>query len=298
MMIRFTLRTLKWLHEVTRTRTRGTLTVLSLCLVLVFNFIMGWNFSPLASAAKGDRSTPGEYRVLEIDGVINPLSARYLLREIKEADQDRAAALILKLNTPGGLESSMREMTEGILNSPVPVISFVSPVGARAASAGMFIVISSHIAAMTPDTTIGAAHPVRLGSSGAQTQGEDAQHMADKMVNDAASFARALAQRWGRNAVWAEEAVRTSVSITAEEALKQNVIDVVAEDPQRLLKALHGREVRVLEDRVVRISAPESPDALAERPMTFFLPVPGLPPPRQLNEEARSPERAPIVASK
>ena len=268
-MIRFTLRTLKWLHEFTRSRTRGTLTVLSLCLLLVFNSILGWNFSPLANAAKGDRSTPGEYRVLEIDGVINPLSARYLLREIREAEQDQAAAIVLKLNTPGGLESSMREMTEGILNSRVPVISFVSPAGARAASAGMFIVISSHIAAMTPDTTIGAAHPVRLGGSGAQPQGQDAQHMADKMVNDAASFARALAQRWGRNAVWVEEAVRTSVSITAEEALKQNVIDVVAEDPQRLLKALHGREVRLLEDRVVRISAPESPDALVERPMTF-----------------------------
>lgn len=216
------------------------------------------------------RHTSGEYRVLAVDGVINPLSASYLTREIKAAERDQASVLILKLNTPGGLESSMRDMTQAILTSPVPVISYVSPVGARAASAGMFIVISSHIAAMTPDTTIGAAHPVRLGGGGgSQPQGQDDQHMADKMVNDAASFARALAQRWGRNATWAEQAVRESVSITAEEALKLNVIDVIAADPAELLRAVDGREIRVAGDRVVRIAAPTSVDKFVDRPMTF-----------------------------
>ncbi len=214
-----------------------------------------------------DRS---EYRVLEIAGVINPLSASYLIREIESASSDNAAALILKLNTPGGLESSMREMTQAILSSSVPVIVYVSPAGARAASAGMFIVISAHIAAMAPDTTIGAAHPVRLGGGGgAQPQSTDTTHMEEKLVNDAASFARALAQRWGRNATWAEDAVRESVSITAAEALEAKVVDLVAENFEQLLTAINGREVRVQDARTVRLSLPDSPTDLVERPMTF-----------------------------
>lgn len=214
---------------------------------------------------------PPQYRVLTIDGVINPLSARYLIREIRSAQLKGADGLILRLNTPGGLESSMREMTQAILGSSVPVIVYVAPAGARAASAGMFIVLSAHVAAMAPDTTIGAAHPVRLGGGrgGDEPQSGDTKHMQDKMVNDAASFARALAQRWGRNAVWAEDAVRNSVSITAAEALDGRVIDTIADSEALLLQALDGRQLRVQEDTLVRIRAPQSPDALLERPMTL-----------------------------
>lgn len=236
-------------------------------LLLLFVLARGSTSSADSSPTPRERH---EYRVLEIDGVINPLSASYLIREIEAATRDSAAGLILKLDTPGGLESSMREMTQAILSSPVPVIAYVSPAGARAASAGMFLVLSAHVAAMAPDTTIGAAHPVRLGGGGpAQPQGNDTEHMEEKIVNDAASFARALAQRWGRNATWVEEAVRRSVSITADEALEAKVIDVVAENVEQLLTAINGREVRVQDQRAVRITSPSSPDAYVERPMTF-----------------------------
>jgi membrane-bound serine protease (ClpP class) len=179
-----------------------------------------------------------EIRLLTLDGVINPLTARYLDRELSDAATDRVELVVLLLDTPGGLESSMRKMAEAILASPVPVAVYVAPAGARAASAGMFLTIAGHIAAMAPGTNIGAAHPVGLGGAGADSI------MAGKVVNDAAALARALAAERDRNAEWAEEAVRQSVSITAAEALDQNVIDVVARDLDELLRWVNGRRVR------------------------------------------------------
>jgi membrane-bound serine protease (ClpP class) len=178
-----------------------------------------------------------EIRVLTINGVINPLTARYLDRGLREAADASAQLVVLRLDTPGGLESSMREMTKTIMASPVPVAVFVTPAGARAASAGMFLTIAAPIAAMAPGTNIGAAHPVGIGG------GEADSVMAGKVVNDAAALARSLAAERGRNGVWAESAVRQSASITATEALDQKVIDVVAHDLDDLLVQLDGRQV-------------------------------------------------------
>jgi membrane-bound serine protease (ClpP class) len=180
-----------------------------------------------------------EVRLLTIDGVINPLTTRYLQRELRDAVTDSVSLVVLRLDTPGGLERSMRKMTEAILAARVPVAVYVTPPGARAASAGMFLTLAAHIAAMAPGTNIGAAHPVGIGS-GTTTD----TVMSAKVVNDVAALARALATERGRNAAWAEEAVRRSVSITASEALEQNVVDVVARDLAELLAWLDGRAIK------------------------------------------------------
>lgn len=183
---------------------------------------------------------PMEIRVLRIDGVINPLSSRYLKREIKLAAKEQVHAVVLELNTPGGLETSMREMTQAILAASVPVIVYVTPQGSRAASAGMFLTLAGHIAAMAPGTNIGAAHPVSIGVARDQKPDEATE---EKIVNDVAALARSIAKERGRNAAWAEAAVRKSVSITADEAVNQRVVDLVALDMGDLLSKLDGRKV-------------------------------------------------------
>lgn len=171
-----------------------------------------------------------------LNGVINVLSSSYVSRAITEAEVNKANALVLQLDTPGGLESSMREITKKILGSRVPVVVYVAPSGGRAASAGMFITISAHIAAMAPGTNIGAAHPVALG--------EDKNAvMSTKIVQDAAALARSLAILRGRNATWAEKSVKESVSATSEEALRLGVIDVVAGSKQDLLRQINGKKL-------------------------------------------------------
>lgn len=179
---------------------------------------------------------PGEVRLLVIDGVINPFTARYLERELGAAHRDGASFVVVRLDTPGGLESSMRRMIESILGAELPVVVHVAPPGAHAASAGMFLTIAAHIAVMAPGTNIGAAHPVGIGAD------PDAVAAA-KVVSDAAALARSVAGARGRNAEWAELAVRESVSLTADEALRENVIDLIAADLEELLAAIDGREV-------------------------------------------------------
>lgn len=188
-------------------------------------------------------TTGGEVHLLNIDGVINPLTSQYLTRGLRQAAETQAEVVIVRLNTPGGLESSMRGMVAEMLNSQVPVVVFVAPSGARAASAGMFITIAAHVAAMSPGTNIGAAHPVGLGE---QTD----PVMTEKLVNDAAALARAIAATRNRNADWAERAVRESVSITAEEALEQGVIDLMASDLQGLLREIDGRQIATVTGEV------------------------------------------------
>lgn len=158
-----------------------------------------------------------EIVVLTVSGVIDPVIARYVVGGLEEAKALKAQALIIELNTPGGLDTAMREIVQGILNASVPVVVYVTPKGARAASAGVFITLAAHKAAMAPMTNIGAAHPVAIG-------GEMDPTMAEKAVNDAAAYIRAIASQRGRNVQWAEDAVRKSASITAEEALQQGVI--------------------------------------------------------------------------
>lgn len=196
----------------------------------------------VASHIFAKNEAPAEIRVLRIEGVINPLSARYLKREIEKASQDKAQAVILELNTPGGLESSMREMVQSMLASSIPVVVYVTPQGARAASAGMFLTVAGHVAAMAPGTNIGAAHPVSIGGGGQGQQKPD-ETMKEKVVSDAAALARSVAKERGRNTAWVEEAVRKSVSITANEAVQNKVVDFVAVDRGDLLKKLNGRKV-------------------------------------------------------
>ncbi|HEY2991115.1 MAG TPA: nodulation protein NfeD [Candidatus Binatia bacterium] len=176
--------------------------------------------------------------VLTLKGIIAPFTAQYINRGIAAAETDGARGVIIEMNTPGGLMNSMDDIVETILNSRVPVVVYVSPPGARAGSAGVFITMAAHVAAMAPTTNIGAAHPVSGGGKDIE------QDLRDKITNDAAARVRALASARGRNADWAEEAVRKSVSIAAEKALELKVIDVVADNLDDLLAKIDGREIK------------------------------------------------------
>jgi len=198
--------------------------------------------------------------VAEIRGAISPASAAYFLRALDEAKRAQADLLVLKLDTPGGLDSAMREMIQAILASPVPVATYVAPSGARAASAGTYILYASHIAAMAPGTNLGAATPVAIGIGGqpgkpaAEDKQEDGKSrapqgtaMEKKAVHDAAAYIRSLAQLRGRNAEWAEKAVREAESLSAEDAAKLKVVDLVAADLPDLLRRSDGRSVKLAE---------------------------------------------------
>jgi len=187
--------------------------------------------------------------VVEARGVINPVMARYLDRVIGAAETDRAPLVVITLDTPGGLETSMREINQRILRSTVPVAVFVYPPGARAGSAGVFITYSAHLAAMAPSTNIGSAHPVALGESGSSERTPGI--LEEKVTNDAVAGIRSLAELRGRNADWAEQAVRQSANLPASEALQLNVVDLLAEDVPDLLRQADGRTVRVLTSNVV-----------------------------------------------
>ena len=179
----------------------------------------------------------GRIVVIEVSGAINPVVAEFITDEISEANQAGEELIVIRMDTPGGLDTSMRQIIKGILSSKVPVATFVGPSGSRAASAGTFITIASHIAAMAPGTNIGAAHPVNLmGGAGGDKEGQG-KTMENKAVNDAAAYIRSLAEMRGRNEHWAELAVRKSVSISAEEARKLGVIDLVAGDLKALVMA-------------------------------------------------------------
>jgi len=178
--------------------------------------------------------------VVTIDGTINPVMARYVESAIGAAEDSDAAAVVLRLDTPGGLDSSMRDIVQRIESSRVPVITYVWPPGARAASAGTFITMAGNVAAMAPNTAIGAAHPVGAG-------GEDIEGtLGDKVTNDAAAYITGIAKLRGRNADWAESAVRQSISADEQEAVQLNVVDLVAPDLPSLLAAVNGRSVELL----------------------------------------------------
>lgn len=178
-----------------------------------------------------------EIVVATYEGVINPVAAEYLHDALTFAQSSGAQALVLKLDTPGGLDTSMRLMIKEITASTTPVIVFIAPSGGRAASAGVFLTMAAHVAAMAPGTNIGAAHPVAMG--GSEMDGT----MKEKVENDAAAYIKSIADQHGRNVSWAEEAVRKSVSVTEQEAIKLKIIDIVAENMPALLKQLNGRKV-------------------------------------------------------
>ncbi|HKE61939.1 MAG TPA: nodulation protein NfeD [Nitrospira sp.] len=173
------------------------------------------------------------------DGVINPVSAEYLHDALVWAEENGAQALVVALNTPGGLDTSMRLIIKDLTGATIPVVVYVSPSSGRAASAGVFITMAAHVAVMAPGTNIGAAHPVNMGG------GEMDNTMKEKVENDSVAYIKSIAQQRGRNAAWAEDAVRKSVSVTEREALKLKVIDLVAEDVPALLKQLEGRTINL-----------------------------------------------------
>ena len=177
--------------------------------------------------------------VVSVSDAITPPISEYILKSIRQAAESGAQAIVIQLDTPGGLDLSMRDIIKECLNASVPVVVYVSPSGARAASAGVLITISAHVAAMAPGTNIGAAHPVAMGI------GKADETMMEKVENDAVAYGRGIADQRGRNADWIEEAIRKSVSVTAEEALRLKVIDLVAEDLERLLEKIDGREVKL-----------------------------------------------------
>src|SRR5919197_3784530 len=184
--------------------------------------------------------------IVPLDGAIGPATADFVRRSIERAATEGTQLVVLRIDTPGGLDSAMREIIKSILASPVPVASFVAPSGARAASAGTFIMYASHIAAMAPGTNLGAASPVALmggGESDKEGKKGGADAMMKKAMNDAVAYIRGLAQLRKRNADWAEEAVGEGVSVPADEALKKKVIDLIAPDVPALLRAVDGRTV-------------------------------------------------------
>lgn len=227
-----------------------------LCVLALGGFLPG----PLSWATPG-----GEVHLLELKGAVGPAVSDYIHRGFEKARKRGASLIILRIDTPGGLDTAMRDIIRDILGSPIPVVSFIAPSGARAASAGTYIAYASHVAAMAPGTNLGAATPVQIGGSfpGLPGGGKDKQKqgdreeakkpevkpkatMSDKLVNDAVAYIRSLAQLRGRNADWAEKAVREAASLSAADAVEQKVVDLIANDVPDLLKKLDGREVEVL----------------------------------------------------
>ena len=202
-----------------------------LSLILIVLIIAG------GSLSYGENDKP-VFDIVTVNAAITPAVATYIIKSIDQSYAEGSAGLIILLDTPGGLDLAMRDIIKELLNSRVPVIVFVYPSGARAASAGVMITMASNIAAMAPGTNIGAAHPVAIGMGGKMDE-----TMAEKVVNDAVAYSKGIAKKRGRNSKWVERAIRKSESVTAEEALKLNIIDFVANDVSQLLAKIDGKTV-------------------------------------------------------
>jgi membrane-bound serine protease (ClpP class) len=225
----------------------------------VLSLLLLLGLLPWQVAAADTTDTRAEIRLMSLEGAVGPATADYLVRGLEQAAQTPTAAVVLQINTPGGLDLSMRTMIAAILASPVPVLCHVAPGGARAASAGTYLLYSCHVAAMSPATNLGAATPVAIGGVPAtepdSTQPADESAPVDQMrgasalerkaTNDAVAYIRSLAELRGRNADWAEQAVRQGSSLSATEALEKGVIDLIATDLDDLLRQVEGRQVEL-----------------------------------------------------
>lgn len=200
---------------------------------LYLSLVLDWTTPFLTHAGQ----PVGPVVVATYEGVINPVTAEYLHDAMAFAEAKHAQAAILRLDTPGGLDTSMRLMIKDITGSTIPVVVYVAPSGGRAASAGVFLTMAAHVAAMAPGTNIGAAHPVAMGG------GEMDKTMKEKVENDSVAYIKSIAEQRGRNVTWAEDAVRKSFSVTEKEALTLKIVDLIADDLPALLKKLDGRKV-------------------------------------------------------
>src|SRR4030066_2441625 len=199
-------------------------TLLFIFLILIFLF---------CSSSIYSEESKREVMVITVNGVINPVASEFIGKGVKKANEKKVEALVIELDTPGGLDTSMRNIVKDIIGSEVPVVVYVSPSGSRAASAGVFITLAAHVAAMAPGTNIGAAHPVGIGEKMDKT-------MAEKATNEAAAYIKSLAERNGRNAKWGGEAGRQRISATETEALQEQIIDLVSKDLSALMKEIDG----------------------------------------------------------
>jgi len=222
-------------------------------LVMALVYLLGGLALVAIGPSIGQQANNGPVLVFDVKGVIGFTSADYLKRAVQRAQDENASLIIMRIDTPGGLVSSTREMIQTILASPIPIVSYVAPSGARAASAGTYLMYASHLAAMAPATHLGAATPIQMGAPGTtpptqpskDEKNDDGQAGAAerKLMNDAVAYLRGLAELRNRNADWAEKAVREGATLTANQALQENVIEIVAPDLRELLAAVDGRSV-------------------------------------------------------
>ncbi len=217
------------------------------------------------SFTAGVQAQSNTIEVITIDGTINPVLVGYIEEGIERAEDSGSEALIIQIDTPGGLDDSTREIIQLIVGARVPVVVYVAPSGARAASAGLYILQSAHIAAMATNTATGAATPISLGEEGEQQMSDE---LKAKIINDSAAYMRSLAESHGRNAEWAEKAVREGVSVSESEAIEINVIDLIAPNLESLIAQLDGRQVTLLNDQRVTLHTADA--TISEIPMSFI----------------------------
>lgn len=220
-------------------------------------FLAGLNFAQAKETeeAKSD-NTPLAY-VIKLSGAITPASFDLINRHLKMAAQKEADIVVIEMHTPGGLYDATQQIIQAIIDSPVPVATYVSPSGSHAASAGTYIMYASHIAAMAPSTNLGAATPIQM-QQGDDGKNKEKSTLESKMVNDAAAYIRGLAELRGRNAEWAEKAVREAESLTSSEALSKKVIDVIAEDIDHLMKKIDGKTVKMAHGKTMKLDTKDA----------------------------------------
>lgn len=209
----------------------------------------------ISITARAQTASP-KIDVLTIKGTINPVLVDYIGRGIEQAEVTGAQAVVIQMDTPGGLDTAMRDIIQNIINAKIPVVVYVSPAGARAASAGAYITLAAHVAAMAPNTAIGAATPIAMGGEGEAPMSDE---MKAKVINDAVAYIRDIAESHGRNADWAEKAVREGVSATSQEALELNVVDMIAPDLNALIAQLDGKQVTMLDGSVMTLQTKGAP---------------------------------------